>query len=65
MTWAMEDARLDFVTHSEHDIWLDDSEWQHLKDNVEAIGAGSLHRLSGVRVDNAKSIWRPPQRTIS
>ena len=36
MTWAKEDARLDFVTHSEHDIWLDDSEWQHLKDNVEA-----------------------------
>ncbi len=36
MTWAKEDARLDFVTHSEHDIWLDDFEWQHLKDNVEA-----------------------------
>ena len=36
MTWAKEDARLDFVTHSEHDIWLDDSEWQHLKENVEA-----------------------------
>ena len=35
MTWAKEDARLDFVTHSEHDIWLDDSEWEHLKDNVE------------------------------
>ncbi|MFL2519475.1 MAG: DUF3604 domain-containing protein [Candidatus Azotimanducaceae bacterium] len=35
MTWAKDDARLDFVTHSEHDIWLDDYEWQHLKDNVE------------------------------
>ena len=22
MTWAKDDARLDFVTHSEHDIWL-------------------------------------------
>ena len=31
MTWAKEDARLDFVTHSEHDIWLDDHEWEVLK----------------------------------
>ncbi|NJN50932.1 MAG: hypothetical protein HC809_03250 [Gammaproteobacteria bacterium] len=36
MTWARDDARLDFVTHSEHDIWMDDSEWQVLKDNVAA-----------------------------
>lgn len=35
MTWARDDARLDFVTHSEHDIWTDDHEWQVLKDNVE------------------------------
>lgn len=35
MTWAKEDARLDFVSHSEHDIWLDDFEWQHLKDIVD------------------------------
>ena len=35
MQWAKEDARLDFVTHSEHDIWMDDSEWQVLIDNVE------------------------------
>ena len=34
MTWAKEDARLDFVTHSEHDIWLDDQEWEVLKRNV-------------------------------
>lgn len=34
MQWAKEDARLDFVTHSEHDIWMDDFEWQVLKDNV-------------------------------
>ena len=26
--------RLDFLTHSEHDIWLDDREWQTLIDNV-------------------------------
>ncbi|MEZ5550909.1 MAG: DUF3604 domain-containing protein [Pseudomonadales bacterium] len=34
MTWARDDARLEFVTHSEHDIWMDDSEWEVLRDNV-------------------------------
>ena len=34
MRWARDDARLDFVTHSEHDIWLDDAEWEVLRDNV-------------------------------
>lgn len=34
MTWARDDARLDFVTHSEHDIWMDDAEWEVLRDNV-------------------------------
>jgi len=35
MQWARDDARLDYVTHSEHDIWLDDSEWAILQDNVQ------------------------------
>ena len=35
MQWAKDDARLDFVTHSEHDIWLDDFEWQKLIRNVK------------------------------
>ena len=35
MRWAKEDARLDYVTHSEHDIWMDDFEWHVLIDNVE------------------------------
>ena len=34
MTWARADARLDFVAHSEHDIWMDDLEWQMLAANV-------------------------------
>ena len=34
MQWAKDDARLDFVTHSEHDIWMDDYEWAVLRDNV-------------------------------
>ena len=34
MQWAKEDARLDYVTHSEHDIWLDDHEWEVLRDIV-------------------------------
>ena len=33
--FGRDDARLDFLTHSEHDIWMDDSEWQTLKDNVD------------------------------
>ncbi len=35
MRWARDDARLDFVTHSEHDIWLDDAEWEVLRANVQ------------------------------
>jgi hypothetical protein len=34
MTWARDDARLDYVTHSEHDIWMDDYEWEVLRENV-------------------------------
>ena len=34
MSWARDDARLDYVTHSEHDIWLDDAEWEVLQQNV-------------------------------
>ncbi len=35
MRWARDDARLDFVTHSEHDIWLDDAEWEVLREHVQ------------------------------
>ncbi len=34
MEWARDDARLDYVTHSEHDVFLDDLEWQVLTHNV-------------------------------
>lgn len=34
MTWARDDARLDYVTHSEHDVWMDDYEWEVLRENV-------------------------------
>ncbi len=33
--FGREDARLDFLTHSEHDIWMDDSEWQTLINDVD------------------------------
>jgi hypothetical protein len=29
--FARDDARLDFVTHSEHDLWMDDFEWETLR----------------------------------
>ena len=35
MRWARDDARLDYVTHSEHDIWMDDHEWNVLADIVK------------------------------
>jgi hypothetical protein len=31
-SYAVEDARLDFVTLSEHDLWMDDGEWQVLQE---------------------------------
>ena len=31
MKYARDDARLDFVTHSEHDIWLDAGEWELIR----------------------------------
>jgi len=34
MNWARDDARLDFVSHTEHDLWLDDAEWEALRDNA-------------------------------
>lgn len=33
--FGRDDARLDFLTHSEHDLWMDDHEWEVLKQNVE------------------------------
>jgi hypothetical protein len=30
--YARDDARLDFLSHSEHDIWLDDFEWRRLQE---------------------------------
>ncbi len=32
--FGRDDARLDFLTLSEHDLWLDDREWRILKDHV-------------------------------
>ncbi len=32
--FARDDARLDFVTLSEHDLWLDDAEWRTLQEMV-------------------------------
>lgn len=32
--FARDDARLDFLAHSEHDIWLDDFEWEKLRESV-------------------------------
>ncbi|MBZ5608978.1 MAG: DUF3604 domain-containing protein [Acidobacteriia bacterium] len=33
-TWGRDDARLDFAGLSEHDVWLDDSEWRTMNDAV-------------------------------
>ena len=39
MRFAREDARLDFVTHAEHDIWLDDGEWALMQDATRKYDA--------------------------
>lgn len=33
--FGRDDARLDFLTLSEHDLWMDDSEWKRLVDKVD------------------------------
>ncbi len=33
--FGREDSRLDFITLSEHDIWMDDREWQTINEAVE------------------------------
>ena len=32
LRFARDDARLDFVTHSEHDVWLDAGEWELMRE---------------------------------
>lgn len=32
--FGRDDARLDFLVHSEHDIWMDDAEWEELRANT-------------------------------
>ncbi len=39
MRFARDDARLDFVTHSEHDTWLDAAEWRLMRDTVAQYDA--------------------------
>ena len=52
--YAREDARLDFLSLSEHDIWMDDSEWKNLQELARELHRrGPLSRLSGLRVDGA------------
>ena len=33
--FGRDDASLDFLAHSEHDLWLDDHEWETLRENVD------------------------------
>ncbi len=35
LRFGRDDARLDFLSHSEHDLWMDDAEWETLRENVE------------------------------
>ena len=39
MRFARDDARLDFVTHSEHDTALDEAEWRLMRDTVSQYDA--------------------------
>ena len=35
--FARDDARLDFITHSEHDLWMNAAEWEVLRETVKAF----------------------------
>ena len=47
MRWARDDARLDYVSHSEHDIWTDDAEWNVLADNAERFSSDDFVAFLG------------------
>ena len=47
MRWARDDARLDYVTHSEHDIWMDEREWQVLVENVRRFSSDDFVAFLG------------------
>ena len=69
MQWAKEDARLDYVTHSEHDIWLDDAEWEVLRSNVSEFTTegefvaylGYEWTVNNVRGGHHNVLFRNPQ----
>ena len=54
MRWAKNDAALDYVTHSEHDIWMDDAEWQVLIDNVERFSDANFIAFLGYEWTRSK-----------
>lgn len=54
MQWAKEDAALDYVTHSEHDIWMDDAEWQVLIDNVKKYSDSNFIAFLGYEWTRSK-----------
>ena len=54
MRWAKEDAALDYVTHSEHDIWMDDAEWQILIDNVKKYSDSNFIAFLGYEWTRSK-----------
>ena len=56
MVWAKEDAALDYVTHSEHDIWMDDFEWQVLIDNVKKYSDPDFIAFLGYEWTRSKSL---------
>ena len=66
MRFARDDARLDFVTHSEHDSWLDDGEWELMRKTSASLRRPwSLHPLPGLGVDARRSLRGPSQRAVS
>lgn len=38
-TFGRDDANLDFLVHSEHDLWMDDAEWEELRANTQEFNA--------------------------
>ena len=62
--YAKEDSRLDFVTLSEHDFWMDDYEWKTMQDLSRQSTLDGDHRVPRLRVDRHPIARRPPQRAV-
>ena len=65
MVWARADARLDYVTHSEHDIWDGRLRMERARRQRTALlEGGRVHCFSRLRMDDSEHPGRASQRAV-